>query len=58
MESIEVEAQTVEEAIKKAIKILKTTRENIEITILSEGKKGLFGMPGAVLSKIKASKKH
>ena len=54
-ESIEVEGNTVEEAIKKALKELKLPREKVKIEILSEEEKGLFGMPGAKPAKIRVS---
>ena len=57
MESIEIEAKTVDEAVEKALKLLNTTRDNIEITVLREGKNGLFGMAGSILTKIKVAKK-
>ena len=53
LKSIEVEAKTTQEAIKAALKQLKLTRENVEIKILREEHKGLFGMEGAELAKIK-----
>lgn len=54
MESIEIEAKTVEEAIEKALAYFKVTREAIEVVVLSEEQKGLFGMQGAKLAKIRA----
>jgi len=53
--SIEVEAGTVEEAIKKALKQLKIKRDQAKIEVLSEEKRGLFGMPGARLAKVRVS---
>jgi spoIIIJ-associated protein len=53
--SIEVEGKTVAEAIKKAIALLKLPRDKIRVEVLSEEAKGLFGMPGAKLAKIRAS---
>lgn len=53
--SIEVEGGTVEEAIQKALKTLKLPKEKVRIEILSEEEKGLFGMAGAKLAKIRAS---
>jgi len=53
--SIEVEGGTVEEAIKKALKELNLSKDKVKIEILSEEKKGLFGMPGAKLAKIRVS---
>ena len=53
--TIEVEGSTVEEAIKKAIEILGVRRDEIAVKIVSEEKKGLFGMKGQKPAKIKAS---
>ena len=53
--SIEVEASTVEEAIKKALKELKLPRSKVKIEVLSDEEKGLFGMPGAKPAKVKVS---
>ena len=55
--SIEVEGQTVEEAIKRATKLFNVAREDIVVRIVSEEKKGLFGMEGAKPAKIKATLK-
>jgi spoIIIJ-associated protein len=56
--SIEVEGKTLEEAVKKALKELKLPRQKVKIEVLSEEKKGLFGMPGAKPAKIRASIKE
>lgn len=56
--SIEVEGSTVEEAIKKALDLLNVSREEITVKVVCEEKKGLFGMEGAKLAKIKASLKE
>ena len=53
---IEVEAKTVEEAVKKALKQLKVPRKDVTIEILSEEQKGLFGMPGAKYAKVRVRK--
>ncbi len=50
---LEFEADTTEEAITKAEKSLGIDREKMEIKIVCEEKKGLFGMRGAKLAKIK-----
>ena len=50
--SFEFEGATVEEAIKRATEELKVAREDIEIKILCEEKKGLFAMSGAKPAKI------
>lgn len=56
--SIEVEGSTVEEAIKKALELLNVSREEINVKIVCEEKKGLFGMEGAKPAKIKVSLKE
>ena len=53
--SIEVEGDTVEEAIKKALHELQLPRSNLKIEVLSEEAKGLFGMPGAKSAKVRVS---
>ena len=53
--SIEVEASTVEEAIKNALKDLKLPRSKVKIEVLSDEEKGLFGMPGAKPAKVRVS---
>lgn len=50
---VEIEGVTVEEAIKKALLVLNVSRDNIVVKIVCEEKKGLFGMEGAKLAKIK-----
>lgn len=57
MKSIEVEGKTVEEAIKKALSQLNVPRENLEIKVVCEESKGLFGMGGAKPAKIKVTLK-
>ena len=56
--SIEVEGNTVEDAIKKAMNMLKVSRKEIIVKIVCEEKKGLFGMKGAKPAKIKVSLKN
>ena len=56
--SIEVEGNTVAEAIKKALKELKLPRSKVIIEVLSEEEKGLFGMPGAKPAKVRVSLKE
>ncbi|MBN1869823.1 MAG: Jag N-terminal domain-containing protein [Candidatus Omnitrophica bacterium] len=56
--SIEVEGGTVEEAINKALEYLNVSREDVKIKVVCEEKKGLFGMEGAKLAKIKVSLKE
>jgi predicted RNA-binding protein Jag len=53
----EFEGATTEEAIIKAEQTLKVGREALDIKIVCEEKRGLFGMRGAKLAKIKVAKK-
>ncbi len=55
---IEFEGSTIEEAIKKALKELKLSRDKVKIEVLSEEEKGLFGMAGAKPAKIRVSIKE
>ena len=54
---IEVEAKTTKEAIRIALEKLKVKKEDVEIKILREENKGLFGMEGAEPAKIKVTVK-
>jgi len=53
--SIEVEAGSLEEAIQKALKALGVKRQEVDIKVLKEEHKGLFGMAGATPTKIKVT---
>ncbi len=53
--SYEFEGGDVEEAIEEAVKALHVSRETLKIKIVSEEKKGLFGMDGASPAKIKVT---
>jgi len=55
---IEVEGGTVEEAIKKALAQLKVPRDRVEIKVISDEEKGLFGMPGAKPAKVRVTIKE
>lgn len=53
MKEIEVEAKSTQEAIAVALKKLSAKREEVEIKVLSEETKGLFGMEGSKRAKVK-----
>ena len=53
--SIEVEGKSIEEAIKKALRLLQLPRNKVKIEILSDEEKGLFGMAGAKPAKVRVS---
>ena len=56
---IEIEANTVKEAIDKALAALGARREEVEIKVLAEGERGLFNMNGAKPARVRATiKKH
>jgi len=58
MDFVEVEGNTVEEAIKKGLQKLNITREQAHIQVVAEGKQGLFGMKGAKPAKVRVSLKN
>jgi spoIIIJ-associated protein len=49
--------QTVEEAVKSALAQLNTTKDRTEISIIDEGKKGLFGIFGSRPAVVKVTLK-
>jgi spoIIIJ-associated protein len=55
--SLEVEGADIEDAIKRALDVLKVSRDEIIIKVVCEEKKGLFGMEGAKPAKIKVTLK-
>ncbi|WP_102399233.1 RNA-binding cell elongation regulator Jag/EloR [Haloimpatiens massiliensis] len=57
MKSIEVMGKSVEEAIQSGLKQLNLTEDKVEVEILEEGSKGLFGFIGAKSAKVKLTEK-
>ena len=53
--AMEFEGNTMEAAIKKAVKALNVPRETLNIKLVCEEQRGLFGMEGAKAAKIKVS---
>jgi spoIIIJ-associated protein len=49
--------QTVEEAVKSALAQLKTTKDRTDISIIDEGKKGIFGIFGSRPAVVKVTVK-
>lgn len=47
MKQVTATGQTVEEAVKSALAQLNTTKDRTEISIIDEGKKGIFGIFGS-----------
>jgi spoIIIJ-associated protein len=52
---LEIEGKTVEEAVKIGLGELKVSRDQVKIEILCDEEKGLFGMPGAKMAKIRVT---
>jgi spoIIIJ-associated protein len=46
MESVEVSARTVEEAVEQALNKLGLSRDEVEVEVIREGRVGLFGFGG------------
>ncbi len=46
MKDLEISGKTVEEAIQHALEELNVSREEVEITVLNEGKHGILGLGG------------
>jgi len=44
MKSLEISAPTAEEAIQKALEQLNVSREEVEVTVVKEGKSGILGL--------------
>jgi len=54
MDSVEMEGDTIDQAIDKALRTLGVEREKISVDILTEGKRGILGF-GAQKARIRAS---
>ena len=52
---IEVEGKTPKEAIAIALKRLNVKKNEVKVKILSEERKGLFGMEGRRMAKVKVT---
>ncbi|MFZ3577671.1 RNA-binding cell elongation regulator Jag/EloR [Virgibacillus sp. DJP39] len=55
MREITATGQTVEEAVQSALEQLNTTKDQVDITVIDEGKKGIFGLFGSKRSIVKVS---
>lgn len=53
--SVEKSAKTVQEAIELAVQELGAISENVEVEVLEEGNKGLFGIIGGKMAKVKVT---
>ena len=57
MKQITATGQTVKEAVESALAQLQTTEDRAEISIVDEGKKGIFGIFGSRPAVVKVSVK-
>lgn len=57
MKEVTAVGQTVEEALHSALKQLEATEEQVEIDVLDEGKKGLFGLFGQRPASVRVRRK-
>lgn len=55
---IEKTGKTVEEAINNSLSELNLTRDKVDVEVLDEGNKGLFGLLGSRLAKVKVTVKY
>ncbi|MGE5472764.1 MAG: RNA-binding cell elongation regulator Jag/EloR [Ignavibacteriales bacterium] len=56
--SVEKTGKTIEEAVALAIEEMDVKREEVEVEVLDEGNKGLFGLLGSKQAKVKVTKKQ
>lgn len=54
---IEVTGKSVDEAVKNALNDLNVSRDNVDIEVLDEGSKGLFGLLGSRNARVKITVK-
>ncbi len=50
---LEFDGRTMDEALKKALAALKVGRDELDVKVLSEEEKGLFGMAGGKPARIR-----
>lgn len=52
-DTIEAEGRSTKEAISTALKTLGVSKDRVKVQVLSEERKGLFGMKGAAQAKVR-----
>ena len=58
MKNIEIAAKTVETAVETALKELQVTMEDVEVEVLEEPSKGLFGLLGSKMARVRVTVKE
>ena len=56
MREVTASGQTVEEAVQTALEQLNTTRDQVEVNVIDEGKRGIFGLFGSKLAVVHVTK--
>lgn len=57
MKSVEKSGKTVDEAVVEALVELGLTSDQVEVEVIEEGSKGLFGLFGSKMAKVRVSQK-
>ncbi|MCU9613483.1 protein jag [Caldibacillus lycopersici] len=57
MKQMTATGQTVDEAVQSALSDLHTTKDRVDIVVIDEGKKGIFGIFGSRLAVVKVTMK-
>ena len=52
-DNIEIQGKSIKEAVEKALKELKVSRDKVKIEVVCEEEKGLFDMEGARPAKVR-----
>lgn len=58
MKAVEKSGKTVDDAVSQALKDLGASREEVEVTVLDEPSKGIFGIFGAKMARVMVSLKN
>lgn len=56
--SVEISAKTVQEAVEIALNKLAVNEESVNIQVIEEGNKGIFGLIGSKMAKVKVTRKE
>lgn len=58
MKQVTASGQTIEDAVQSALEQLNTTEDQVDVLVIDEGKKGMFGIFGAKRSVVKVTIKQ
>ncbi len=57
MKSVEIIARSVEDAIEEGLAKLETTKDEVDVSVLEEGTKGIFGFLGSKQAKVRIERR-